>query len=69
MTCGFLLYRSWVFPGSTRSLADQIRDFILVNLTGQTTMLGLAAISRGLLILAQIEPRIAARRRMRSALA
>jgi len=48
-----------VFPGSTRSLAGQIRDFILVNLTGQATMLGLAAISRQLLILAQIEPRIA----------
>jgi len=29
MTCGFLLYRSWVFPGSTRSLAGQIRDLFL----------------------------------------
>ena len=45
MTCGFLLYRAWVFPGSTRPLSRQVRDFILVNLTGQATMLGVAALS------------------------
>ena len=50
MTCGFLLYRAWVFPGSTRPLAGQVRDFILVNLTGQATMLGVAALARQLLI-------------------
>ena len=50
MTCGFLLYRAWVFPGSTRPLAGQVRDFILVNLTGQATMLGVAALVRQLLI-------------------
>ena len=59
MTCGFLLYRSWVFPGSTRSLADQIRDFILVNLTGQATMLGIATIVRQLLFVVEIGPFIA----------
>ena len=50
MTCGFLLYRAWVFPGSTRPLGRQIRDFILVNLTGQATMLAVAALARQLLI-------------------
>jgi len=59
MTCGFLLYRSWVFPGSTRSIADQIRDFILVNLTGQATMLGIATIVRQLLFVVEIGPFIA----------
>lgn len=50
MTCGFLLYRAWVFPGSTRSLAGQIRDFILVNLTGQGAMLAVAMLTRQLLV-------------------
>jgi putative flippase GtrA len=59
MTCGFLLYRGWVFPGSTRPLAGQMRDFILVNLTGQTTMLGVAALARQLLVLAQVETLVA----------
>jgi energy-coupling factor transport system substrate-specific component len=56
MTCGFLLYRSWVFPGSTRSIADQIRDFVLVNLTGLATMLGIATIVRQLLFVVEIGP-------------
>ncbi|MBO0740304.1 MAG: GtrA family protein [Hyphomicrobiaceae bacterium] len=59
MSCGFLLYRGWVFPGSTRSLAGQIRDFILVNLTGQATMLGIATIARQLLLVVGIGPVIA----------
>jgi energy-coupling factor transport system substrate-specific component len=59
MTCGFLLYRSWVFPGSSRSIADQVRDFILVNLTGQATMLGIATIVRQLLFVVEIGPLIA----------
>jgi energy-coupling factor transport system substrate-specific component len=50
MTCGFVLYRAWVFPGSTRPLSGQIRDFIIVNLTGQATMLAVAALVRQLLI-------------------
>lgn len=54
MTCGFLLYRSWVFPGSERPLLAQIRDFVLVNLTGQATMLAVAAIARELLLAAGI---------------
>jgi energy-coupling factor transport system substrate-specific component len=55
MTCGFLLYRAWVFPGSTRPLSGQIRDFVIVNLTGQATMLGVAALARQLLIWAGVE--------------
>jgi putative flippase GtrA len=50
MTCGFVLYRAWVFPGSTRPLRQQIRDFIIVNLTGQATMLAVATLLRQLLI-------------------
>jgi len=59
MACGFLLYRSWVFPGSTRSLAGQIRDFILVNLTGQATMLAIATLARQLLFVVEVGPLIA----------
>jgi energy-coupling factor transport system substrate-specific component len=59
MACGFVLYRSWVFPGSTRSLAGQIRDFILVNLTGQAIMLAIATIARQLLLAVQVGPLIA----------
>jgi putative flippase GtrA len=59
MTCGFLLYRAWVFPGSTRPLAGQIRDFILVNLTGQAAMLGVAASLRPLLMLIDVGALIA----------
>jgi putative flippase GtrA len=59
MACGFLLYRSWVFPGSTRSLGGQIRDFILVNLTGQATMLAIATIARQLLFVVDVGPLIA----------
>ena len=35
-------------------LAGQVRDFILVNLTGQATMLGVAALARQLLISAEV---------------
>jgi energy-coupling factor transport system substrate-specific component len=59
MTCGFLLYRAWVFPGSSRPIVGQVRDFILVNLTGQATMLGVAVLARQLLIEIQIDPVVA----------
>lgn len=32
MVCGFLSYRFFVFPDSTRLIAHQVRDFIVVNL-------------------------------------
>jgi putative flippase GtrA len=54
MTCGFLLYRGWVFPGSARPIIRQVCDFGLVNLAGQATMLGVAALVRELFILAGI---------------
>lgn len=59
MTCGFVLYRRWVFSGSDRPLAAQIRDFILVNLLGQGVMLGLAVLSRELLVWRGLEPALA----------
>src|SRR4029079_592252 len=59
MTCGFLLYRAWVFPGSTRPLAGQIRDFILVTLTGQATMLAVATLLRQLLVAVGVETIVA----------
>lgn len=34
MLVGFVLYRSWVFPGSTLPLAAQIGRFVLVNAAG-----------------------------------
>jgi energy-coupling factor transport system substrate-specific component len=59
MACGFLLYRGWVFPGSTRPFGAQVRDFIIVNIAGQTAMLGVATLTRQLIILAQVEPILA----------
>lgn len=32
MTVGFVTYRHFVFPGSNRALAHQLRDFVLINL-------------------------------------
>jgi energy-coupling factor transport system substrate-specific component len=34
MVVGFLIYRSFVFPGSKRSLAAQLAGFLFVNLIG-----------------------------------
>ncbi len=56
MACGFVLYRGWVFPGSDRPLAAQVRDFVLVNLLGQATMLGLAVLTRELLVSGGLGP-------------
>lgn len=41
MTAGFLLYQTYVFPGSTRSTSHQIVTFLLVNLAGATVVLAL----------------------------
>lgn len=59
MACGFVLYRNWVFPGSHRPITAQVRDFVLVNLLGQATMLGLAVLLREALILAGLSAWIA----------
>ena len=59
MTCGFVLYRAWVFPGSSRPIGGQVRDFILVNLAGQAAMLVVAALTRYLLVSIDIGPVLA----------
>ncbi len=48
MVAGFLLYRSLVFQGSTRSLWLQIRDFIGVNIVaGVVTVVSALVLSSG----------------------
>jgi len=59
MACGFVLYRGWVFAGSDRPIMAQIRDFVLVNLLGQATMLGLAVLTRELLVLGGVSTLVA----------
>jgi putative flippase GtrA len=59
MTCGFLLYRAWVFPGSDRSLIVQVRDFVLVNLIGIAVMVAVAIALRSFLLAAAV-PELAA---------
>src|SRR5688572_510963 len=41
MSAGFTLYRTYVFPGSTRSLTEQSLLFLAVNLFGAVVVLGL----------------------------
>jgi len=38
MVCGFLSYRLFVFPDSTRLVAHQVRDFIAVNLVSMVVV-------------------------------
>jgi len=38
MVFGFLSYRFYVFPGSSRQLAHQLRDFIMVNLLSMSVV-------------------------------
>lgn len=42
MMCAFVLYRTWVFPGSSRGTFEQLRDFVLVNLIGMTITIAVA---------------------------
>lgn len=51
MTCGFLLYDRWVFPGSLRPLLSKIRDFIAVNFVSQSIMFVVSVGARELLLL------------------
>lgn len=46
MVVGFVTYRRFVFPGSTRPLFGQIRDFIAVNLLGMAVTVLVAALAR-----------------------
>ena len=60
MTCGFLLYRAWVFAGSERSVGLQVRDFVLVNLGGMAVTLLVAVAARWLLLAFDMVPSLAA---------
>jgi putative flippase GtrA len=60
MVCGFIMYRAWVFPGSNRSLPEQIRDFIIVNLLSMVITVGTAVALRELILLLGIREVIAA---------
>ncbi len=51
MTCGFILYDLWVFPGSTRPLFWKIRDFVAVNFISQSIMFVVSVGVRELLLL------------------
>ena len=42
MVCAFVLYRTWVFPGSSRGTFEQLRDFVLVNLIGMAITVAVA---------------------------
>ena len=60
MSCGFLLYRAWVFAGSRRNVWQQARDFILVNLGGIAMTLLVAIVLRWLLLRLGSQPSPAA---------
>lgn len=51
MILGFVLYRSFVFPASARSIWREIRDFLIVNLA--TTLVVTAAAAAFVLVLAR----------------
>ena len=42
MVYSFVLYRTWVFPGSERHLRQQIRDFAIVNLFAMMATVNIA---------------------------
>jgi energy-coupling factor transport system substrate-specific component len=50
MLVGFISYRSFVFPGSARPLAGQIRDFVAVNLLGMAVTVVVAALMRHVIL-------------------
>ena len=56
MTCGFLLYDRWVFPGSARPIAAKIRGFIAVNVATQVVMFVLSVALREAALRAGIAP-------------
>jgi len=51
MMVGFVTYRAFVFPGSTRPMPLQIRDFIAVNLSTLVVVTAAAMAIRSLLAL------------------
>ena len=43
MVVGFAMYKHFVFPGSKRAIASQIRDFVIVNIASMALVTGVAA--------------------------
>jgi putative flippase GtrA len=54
MTCGFVLYDRWAFPGSNRPLDKKIRDFVGVNFMAQMVMFGTSVSMREVALLAGV---------------
>jgi energy-coupling factor transport system substrate-specific component len=50
MIFGFVTYRLLVFPGSSRPLIPQIRDFVTVNISSLLLVVGAAALFRSALL-------------------
>jgi energy-coupling factor transport system substrate-specific component len=50
MAIGFTAYRLFVFTGSSRSLARQLRDFVLINLATMAAVTVAATLIRDVLI-------------------
>lgn len=51
MIIGFVTYRLLVFPGSSRPVIQQIRDFVLVNSSSFLLVVIVAGLSRSVLLL------------------
>lgn len=51
MIVGFVAYRSFVYPGSRRSLLSQLRDFLLINALTAIAVVIVAAIAKDPLLL------------------
>jgi putative flippase GtrA len=49
MVFGFVTYRTFVFPGSSRRIGQQLRDFVLVNLMSLAVVTVAATLFRDLL--------------------
>ncbi len=47
MVFGFVAYRHFVFPGSRRLLAHQLRDFIVVNLFSMAVVVAVSVVFAG----------------------
>jgi len=60
MACAFVLYRTWVFPGSDRPLMMQVGDFILINLVSMAVTVAISVAFREILMSLQIGPAVAA---------
>jgi len=45
MVFGFVAYRHFVFPGSSRQLAHQLRDFVIVNLFSMAVVVAVSVLS------------------------